>query len=162
MRLSGSFSHLQHESGKMDWNRSLHLVLSMSQLQSLITSITFISPLSALLRSFSHSLCPPLNHSFTSPHHHAVTRNQEACGESYVTTAAVLSGLGWWWLVGAGGSFSKCIPLLCSTATFFMFALGYLFVLYDLTRIAAWIQRLVVHVWELAFPTWITGNRSKQ
>lgn len=122
----------------MDWNRSLHLVLSMSQLQSLIISITFISPLSALLRSFSHSLCPPLNHSFTSPHHHAVTRNQEACGESYVTTAAVLSGLGWWWLVGAGvcvfgvgvgGSFSKCIPLLCSTATFFMFALGYLFVL---------------------------------
>lgn len=74
---------LQHGSGRTDWKRSLHLVLSISQLQSVITSITSISPLPALLQSFSHSLYPPrviLLHTHPpppSPHCH-----QEACGES--------------------------------------------------------------------------------
>lgn len=78
------------------------VVFSILPLQPLITSIAFISALSALLRSLSRSLCPLLVILLPPPHRHAVTRRLVARVNSYVTTAAVLSGLGWWWLVGVG------------------------------------------------------------
>lgn len=76
---------------------------------------------------------------------------------SYVTTAAVLSGLGWRWLVGVVFvclglgcvyTFSKCILLLCSTLTFFVCPQLFLcFIGFDQE------QRLTVYLWEFALPT---------
>lgn len=148
----------QHESGTPGGKWSLHLVSPISQLQSFITSITLISPLSPLLFSLSLSLLSP-SHFLIPPCHHTVTGRLVARVNSYVTTAAVLWAVwgGGGGLLGWGVGVGVCLwvvhssaflnsRILCVYSTLFVF-IGFAEQVCSNTAL------------QLAFLTWIMGNK---